>query len=223
MRVVSEARSMSLGHGFVELDTVWGTDESIVRIAGISYNKDYTVASAHDGVDNVRLHTVADRLIPHLIQLGHWSPFEFAGSTIKVRAPIFVSRQWFRHRSLSYMEESRRYTANAVVVSAPKDLEPELQAKVDNAVLQSAILYRELLTAGVRKEAARTILLLGTYTTFFVSGNLRNWCHFLRQRMAKETQEALRNYANEIFRRILQVNFPITANALEREFFPGGL
>ncbi len=162
---------MSLGHGFVELDTIWGTDESIVRIAGISYSKNYV-----DGqiVDNVRLHAATDRLIPHLIHMGHWSPFEFAGFTIKVRAPIFVARQWFRHRSLSYMEESRRYTANAVVVNAPKDLEPELQAKVDNLVLQSAALYREMLTAGVKKEVARTTLLLGTYTTFFVSGNLRN-------------------------------------------------
>jgi len=200
-------------HGFVELATVWGSDDAIVKVAGISYSKNY---------DSVELHAAADRLIPNLVHLGHWSPFEFAGFTIKVRAPIVVARQWFRHRSLSYMEESRRYTANAVIVSAPKDLEPELQNKVDNMVLQSAVLYRELLAAGVKKEEARTILLLGTYTTFYASGNIRNWCHFLRQRMAKETQEALRNYATEIFRRILQVNFPLTANALEHEFFEGG-
>jgi len=224
----------SSGEVYVNIEDISGSDERIARIAGISYGRDYKticigdesgerMGVVSDGIDNVKLSSVAQRLIPHLIHRGHWTPFEFCYFTVKVRAPIFTSRQWMRHRSLSYLEESRRYTSGEVIVRRPEGLSRYLQNSIDEHLVENADLYRQLLESGVKKEDARTILPLGTYTTFYASGNLRNWCHFLRQRMHSSAQEDIREYANAIFHEVLEEEFPITASSFLLEFFPGGL
>lgn len=159
------------------------------------------------------------RLRRYLWDHRHLSPFEFSELILEVQCPIFVARQWFRHRTFSYNEFSGRYAemdlgywgpeafraqggANKQAGTGGLDLEAQEQAgSVYSAALHRAEeAYRELLAIGVCREQARAVLPLATMTRFRVKGNLRNWFHFLRERLDAAAQDEIRSEAEEVAR-----------------------
>lgn len=194
-----------LDHGFVRLIDHMGGDESIVRAARVSYNAAWR-AGEDEGSDA--------RLIRYLWKHQHSSPFEAVEFQFEVKAPIFVLRQWHRHRTWSYNELSARYrelpedfyvpapdqigaqstnTKQARVAAAPDAISPTLiRATCENAF--SA--YRALLERGVPRELARSVLPVSTYSHMFAKTNLRNLFHFLTLRCDAHAQYEIRVYAD---------------------------
>ena len=89
-----------LDHGFARLVDAMGNDLSIVRAARVSYDVDWR--ACEDEVKDAKL-------IAYLLKNGHTTPFEAVTFTFEIKAPIFVFRQWHRHRTWSYNEVSARY------------------------------------------------------------------------------------------------------------------
>ena len=150
----------------------------------------------------------APRLIKYLIKHKHWSPFEMASMQVEIETTRAVAAQVLRHRSFSFQEFSQRYSSvdQLGTVGLPHlrsqdlknkqashdDLDP---AKVDlmNKQIQQIYhntfdYYEYLLSQGVAKECARSILPLGTPTRLYMSGSIRSWIHYIQIRAGIETQ-----------------------------------
>ena len=150
----------------------------------------------------------APRLIKYLIKHKHWSPFEMASMQVEIETTRAVAAQVLRHRSFSFQEFSQRYSSvdQLGAVGLPHlrsqdlknkqashdDLDP---AKVDLMNKQIQQLYHStfdyyeyLLSQGVAKECARSILPLGTPTRLYMSGSIRSWIHYIQIRAGVETQ-----------------------------------
>ena len=150
----------------------------------------------------------APRLIKYLIKHKHWSPFEMASMQVEIETTRAVAAQVLRHRSFSFQEFSQRYSSvdQLGTVGLPHlrsqdlknkqashdDLDP---AKVDLMNKQIQQLYHStfdyyeyLLSQGVAKECARSILPLGTPTRLYMSGSIRSWIHYIQIRAGVETQ-----------------------------------
>lgn len=172
-----------------------------------------------------------ERLIGFLAENGHMSPFEHAVAKFYVKAPIFVAREWQRHRTFSYNERSGRYKRFDPEFYTPqtwRKQDPEnKQSSIDygedyyaDGLYQVACLrafkqYERLLNAGVAREMARMVLPVSTYTEFYVTGNFRNFMHFLELRNTPEAQWEIRVYAQAIAE-ILQEKMPLSFGALTR-------
>ena len=167
-----------------------------------------------------------EKLLSFLYNNKHMTPFEMAGMTIEISAPIFVFREWHRHRTQSYNEMSARYVAlpneeympQAIEVvrrSARAALEANRQAAGTGRVLTidevlsdledmemhqklTEDLYQRLLSRGWPRELARIRLPVARYSRMRASGNLRNWLAFLTLRMAPNAQWEIRQYANAV-------------------------
>ena len=150
----------------------------------------------------------APRLIKYLIKHKHWSPFEMASMQVEIETTRAVAAQILRHRSFSFQEFSQRYSSvdQLGTVGLPHlrsqdlknkqashdDLDP---AKVDLMNKQIQQLYHStfdyyeyLLSQGVAKECARSILPLGTPTRLYMAGTIRSWIHYIQIRAGVETQ-----------------------------------
>ncbi len=163
----------------------------------------------------------------------HSTPFEFCGLVIEVQAPIFVFREWHRHRTQSYNEMSARYAPLPDVNYIP-DMErlfltqksnkqaqtldgSELKEGVAKHWLQEIehiyerleVLYQFGLRNSIPKELARIILPVGRYSKMRASANLLNWLKFLSLRMDKNAQWEIRQYANAVAQ-IISEEFPKT-------------
>lgn len=162
------------------------------------------------------------RLLSYLMKNQHTTPFEMCGLTFEICAPIFVFRQWHRHRTLSYNEMSGRYTALPDYNYIPdisrlvkKDTKNKQQKGINNKILTDQekedwlnkvtslnILleefYQHSLELGIDKELARICLPVARYSKMRVSGNLLNWLKFCRLRSADDAQEEIRVYSLEI-------------------------
>lgn len=176
-----------------------------------------------------------EKLLRFLWENEHRTPFEMAGLTIEVQAPIFVFREWHRHRTQSYNEMSSRYTempelfyvpSNERMAAArqsasnkqgstywpdgmPLDKVCEFQGEIGAASQLAFLTYRKLLSQGVAREVARLVLPVNTYSRMRASVNLRNWLSFLTLRMASAAQYEIRVYANAVHK-ILSEQFPRT-------------
>lgn len=175
-----------------------------------------------------------EKLLRYLYEHKHSTPFEMAGMIIEVQAPIFVFREWHRHRTQSYNELSARYTKipNINYVPQVSTLQPIEQANkqakaVDGAELLTIDaakewlseleeyyetgerLYAKGLRIGVKKESARLPVTVGRYSRMRASANLRNWLGFLTLRMDKAAQWEIREYANAVGS-IIAEKFPRT-------------
>ena len=154
----------------------------------------------------------------------HTSPFEFGGLIIEVQAPIFVFREWHRHRTQSYNEMSARYTplpdlnyiptVERLMINASKTNKqagtvtdaPQLtveaaeafRLELANEYKRQEDFYQRSLAAGVPKELARVDLPVGRYSRMRANANLRNWIGFLTLRMDKNAQWEIRQYANAV-------------------------
>ena len=223
-----------LDHGFVEVLDVLGDDRRCVAAARVSLRREL-LSLTDDSPEQVE----RDRgLIQRLIQDRHTSPFEHAVFQFRVRAPIFVARQWFRHRYASYNEESGRYVALEDEFYVPDDLRIrvgkamdyhyESLPPADNEALRSALaahyeaaraLYERLLAVGVAREHARMVLPVSQYTTFVWTVNALSLMNFLNLRNAPHAQAEIREYA-VIIEAMFQRHMPWTHAAFRAHWGP---
>jgi thymidylate synthase (FAD) len=208
-----------LDHGFVRLDDAMASDLSVVNAARVSF------ARRRDEVDD------ADAgLIRFLMRDRHGTPFEHNAFRFHVRCPIFVAREWFRHRVGSFNEFSMRYAkaTDEFYVPEPEDVrsqvgkpgaytfetvDPELaeQTREDmRAVYEAAFAtYERLVEQGIAREVARAVLPVGAYTEFYWTLNARSLMNFVSLRAAETAQREIRRYA-EAVERFLEQQMPIT-------------
>jgi thymidylate synthase (FAD) len=196
-----------LDHGHVALVDHMGSDLSIVRAARVSYDAAWR-AGEDEGSDA--------RLIRRLWKDQHTSPFEMVEFTFEVVAPIFVLRQWHRHRTQSYSEQSGRYSelkeafylpdpaligeqsaANKQGRQPGGDIDARRREveRLREHCEQGFEVYRTLLAAGWPRELARCALPLNTYSHMFCKMNLLNLFRFLTLRAAHDAQYEIRVYA----------------------------
>ena len=196
-----------LDNGFVEFVDKMGDDKRVVETARISYNKSV--------LSNDRTLTKQDiSLLNSLIKNGHLTPFEHLTITLHIKAPIFVTRQWMRHRTQSYSELSLRYTNTDMEFYVPnKDrVSEEDIEEINKAYTQVYKTYKQLINNNVPKEVARIVLPVGQYTEFYTTINIRNLMHFLDLRLDKSAQYEIRVYAEAILK-IFEVQFPYICQA----------
>jgi thymidylate synthase (FAD) len=202
-----------------------GNDDSIVKAARISYN-----------ADDYKEDPVKTRhLIRYLMRNSHTTPFEMVDFKFHVKAPIYVARQWLRHRTASVNEVSARYTHVTdeyylpTVLrkqskinhqgSDPSDLfsseeNNELVGLLDESCETSFSVYNKLIEMGVAKELARSCLPMNTMTEFYWKINLHNLLHFLKLRMDDHAQHEIVCLANNIYD-LIQPIVPITCEAFK--------
>jgi len=209
--VVAEAEAILdrefpvLDKGFVRLVDYFGGDERVVQSARVSYGagtKGYREDAA---------------LIDYLLRNSHTSPFEQVVLTFHVKLPIFVARQWVRHRTARLNEISGRYSVmkDDFYVPAPENvalqstdnrqgrsdklLEPDDAEKIREAfvTVQKADygFYSSLVDAGIARELARINLPLSLYTEWYWQIDLHNLFHFLELRLDAHAQKEIRLYA----------------------------
>jgi len=214
-----------LDHGFVRLVDYLGTDSRIVQSARVSYG---------EGTKTVR----QDKgLIAYLLRNEHMSPFEQVVFTFHVKMPIFVARQWVRHRTARMNEISGRYsvlpsefylpeaadlcyqrTDNRQGRDEQRDVPPELTHKVLDYLKNDAETcyghYQEMLSDDLSREIARINLPLALYTEMYWQIDLRNLLHFIRLRMDNHAQKEIRVYA-EVLAKAVEAVTPYAWEAFE--------
>jgi thymidylate synthase (FAD) len=220
-----------LDRGFVRLVDYLGSDARIVQSARVSYG---------EGTTTVRRDK---ELIDYLMRHGHTSPFEQVVITVHAKMPIFVARQWVRHRTARINELSGRYSelVDEFYVPEPErvkpqdtfnrqssleesDLPPEIQKKVVEIIARdqgSAFAsYREMLDDGVSRELARIDLPLSLYTEWYWQMDLHNLFHFLRLRLDEHAQWEIRQYADALAR-IAKAVAPLAYESFENHILYG--
>lgn len=193
-----------LDHGFVRLIETMGGDTGVVEAARVSY------AGTSKGEEKDR------KLIGYLLQHMHLTPFEHSVLKFHVKCPIFVARQWFRHRFAAYNEISYRYTqvkddfyiperwrAQDVKnkqgsVAAPKLDHESLTSSLKEAVEKSKAVYEEMIKAGVAREMARMVLPVNLYTEFYWTVNARSLMNFLSLRADSHAQWEIQQFAEAL-------------------------
>lgn len=217
-----------LDHGFVRLVEHMGSDLSIARAARVSYDAAWR-AGEDEGSDA--------RLIRYLWRNKHTTPFEAVEFQFEVKAPIFVFRQWHRHRTWSFNELSARYRElpEEFYVPAPEQIgvqskdnkqareaggdvkEAEIAAMIiRGACAKSFGQYRSLIERGVPRELARSVLPVATYSHMFAKVDLHNLFHFLQLRCHSHAQYEIRVYANAMLD-LIRPLVPIAVSALEAQ------
>lgn len=213
-----------LDHGFVRLVDSMGSDLSVVRAARVSYDAAWR-AGEDEGGDA--------RLIRYLWKNRHTTPFEAATFTFEVKAPIFVLRQWHRHRTWSYNELSARYRELPEEFYVPKPEDVGVQSKanrqgrdtseprdmlvpstIDHSCRAAFKSYRTLLEHDVPRELARSVLPVATYSHMFATVNLLNLLRFLTLRCDSHAQYEIRIYADAM-RELVRAVVPTCVAAWE--------
>ena len=172
-------------------------------------------------------------LIRFLMRDKHGTPFEHNAFRFHVRAPLFVAREWFRHRVGSFNEFSMRYAkaSDEFYVPEPEDVrsqvgkpgaysfesvEPELAEQTREelqAVYDAAYeTYTRLVEQGVARELARLVMPMGAYTEFYWTVNARSLMNFVSLRAAETAQREIRRYA-EACERFFAEKMPVTHSA----------
>lgn len=215
-----------LDHGYVQLVESWGSDASIIEAARMSTNKGFKGWGTPEQPGD-------EKLLGYLYRNKHATPFEMAGLIVEVKAPLFVFREWHRHRTQSYNEMSARYvplpnenylpTMTRIVegVKATGNKQAGGTAKFDSEATaqwleqlerfyqQAESIYQDGLNSGVPKELARLVVPVARYSRMRASANLRNWIAFLILRQAPNAQWEIRQYADAVAS-IIQKRFPRT-------------
>jgi len=175
-----------LNAGYVRLVEYMGGDESVIRNARRCWRSEDKSSEKSDR-----------NLIRHLLREGHMTPFEAMVFTFDVKCPIFVARQWMRHRIGSFNEESLRYCVAERDYFIPCGLNQKQLAlwKIYN---EEQFDRYNLMKQTMPKELARSILPLGTYTKFYWTVNGRSLMNFLKLRLDKRAQAEIREYAEAI-------------------------
>ena len=219
-----------LDHGFVRLVDYLGGDARIVQAARVSYGEG-TKTLREDGA-----------LIDYLLRNKHTSPFEQVILTFHVKMPIFVARQWIRHRTARLNEISGRYSVMRDEFYLPNPTEVRYQSRrnkqgrgeeVPEALRERVIRllqeearrayanYEDLLEEGVARELARINLPLSLYTELYWQIDLNNLFHFLRLRLDWHAQYEIRAYG-DVMARLAQAVAPRAYEAFEEHILYGG-
>lgn len=217
-----------LDHGYVELIETWGSDERIVEAARMSTGKGFLGWGTDEKPGD-------EKLLRYLYEHRHYTPFEMAGLIFEIQAPIFVFREWHRHRTQSYNELSARYTpipdfnyiptidriminaggtnkqAGTVKGSEVMTLEKAaaFQESLRRGYTQAEEDYQWALQSGVPKELARLSIPVGRYSRMRASANLRNWLAFLTLRDDVNAQWEIRMYA-KLVASVIATRYPRT-------------
>jgi thymidylate synthase (FAD) len=221
-RVIADDAIPVLDHGFVRLDDAMATDLSVVNAARVSFaRRKQQMDEADEG------------LIRFLMRDRHGTPFEHNAFRFHVRAPIFVAREWFRHRVGSFNEFSMRYAkaTDDFYVPAQEDVRTQIGKpgsysfeRVDAELAEHAReelqdvyetafgAYQRLVEAGIARELARTVLPVGAYTEFFWTVNARALMNFVSLRNAESAQREIRRYA-EAVEQFFAERMPVTHGA----------
>jgi thymidylate synthase (FAD) len=210
------------GIGSIDLVRVSGSDVDIVNAARVSYGKFVTEITEKDTA-----------LIRFLLTHEHTSPFEHNQLSFRIKAPIFVVRQWMRHRMNSYNEISYRYVKAPLEFYIPpyfryQDLKNKqasvgafkdstLADQYTNLIHQSVKTYELLLENGVCRELARGVLPLCTYTQFIFTTNLHSLMHFMRLRLHAGAQHEIRMFARGLFY-LAKPHFPVSLQVWQEKY-----
>jgi thymidylate synthase (FAD) len=208
-----------LDHGFVRLDDAMADDLSVVNGARVSFARRKTEMDESD-----------EGLIRFLMRDRHGSPFEHNAFRFHIRCPIFVAREWFRHRIGSFNEFSMRYakaTEDFYVPDAddvrtqigrpgaytfePVDAELAEETRRELAALydEAFAAYTRLVERGVARELARAVMPVGSYTQFYWTVNARALMNFVSLRNSEFAQLEIRRYA-EAVETFLARKMPVT-------------
>lgn len=194
---------------------VWGSDKDVPETARVS-SAGFEDLVFHE--DEVALTDGDINLIELLADNGHTSPFEHMGATFYLHVPIFVMREWMRHRTQSYNEESGRWRVLEGQFYVPDADRPVKQvgrtgeysfepdewlnsraaAGIKNACSGSWSHYETLLELGVAKEVARMCLPVNIYTRVIVTANFLNWVRFLNLRAQPQAMYEIRQAAFQV-------------------------
>jgi len=207
----------------VELLHVMGDDLMVVNAARVSFAKESSEFKEQDA-----------KLITYLARHNHISPFFHPQIQFRIKMPIFVAREWYRHQiGFSRNEVSRRYVSDTPecwdpstdefrakdekVKQGSKDepVELALSAKniYDTSVRISLEAYNELLKIGVAPEIARTVLPQSMYTEFIETGSLAAYARLFKLRTSPDAQREIQKYARELGK-LLEEKFPVSWKAL---------
>lgn len=236
-----------LDNGYVELVECWGSDERIIEAARMSTGKGFngwgpkpckciTPSVTTPDSATTKFVPLADckkckgsgrvpgdeKLLHYLYYHKHMTPFEMCGATFEIKAPIFVFREWHRHRTQSYNEMSARYTplpnenyspsyerclnfdtANKQATPVGDKQLSDVNFSTWLTILHESYkraqeAYDYALSVGVPKELARISVPVSRYSKMRASANLRNWLHFLTLRMDSAAQYEIRVYAQSV-------------------------
>lgn len=191
-----------LDNGHIKLVRCMGMDEAVIIAARRCWR------SKSKGLES------DINLINHLIKKGHGTPFEHAVFAFDIKCPLFVARQWFRHRIASYNEVSLRYCIAKKDYYTPKKLERSLLKRYKESIENSLKPYVELVKKGVSKEQARAVLPLSLYTEFYWTINARSLMNFFKLRLDKSAQHEIREYAKALFK-IFDMKMPVCTKAFK--------
>jgi len=208
-----------LDHGFVRLDGAMADDLSVVNGARVSFARRKDVMEESD-----------EGLIRFLMRDRHGSPFEHNAFRFHIRCPIFVAREWFRHRIGSFNEFSMRYAkaTDDFYVPEPEDVrtqvgkpgaytfeqvDPELaeeaREELETIYREAYAAYARLVEKGVARALARSVIPVGAYTQFYWTVNARALMNFVSLRNAEFAQLEIRRYA-EAVEAFLAQKMPVT-------------
>ncbi|WP_339045173.1 FAD-dependent thymidylate synthase [Candidatus Mesenet endosymbiont of Agriotes lineatus] len=210
-----------LDHGFIRVIDYMGSDSSVVQAARVSYGE----GTKHISQDAA--------LINYLMRHSHTTPFEMCEIKFHVKLPIFVARQWIRHRTANINEYSARYSILSREFYIPetsqvaeqsknnaqgrgKELDYETAKDITTVLSKNSDLvyssYDKLLEDGLAREIARINLTLNYYTELYWKIDLHNLLHFLKLRGSHHAQYEIRVYAEEMIK-IIKKWVPLTYNA----------
>ncbi len=213
---------LSDGIGCVELLETFGSDLTVVNAARVSFAKESTEMCLAD-----------EKLINYLAKHNHITPFFHPQIRFRIKMPIFVAREWFRHQiGLARNEVSRRYVdfdpEHWLPVDGIRARDPKLKqgSKAENITdndrvfglmddfTKSAVgFYKDLLALQVAPEVARTVLPQSMYTEFIETGSLSAYARICALRLDPTAQKEIRDYAGMVSR-LLEAAFPVSWKAL---------
>lgn len=240
-----------LDYGYCKLIEAWGSDEDVIRAARMStdgafrgwgpIHEPWCEQHKHEyhSDETCKVKAGDEKLLRYLWKNRHYSPFEFGGLVVEAQLPIFVAREWVRHRTWNFNELSARYSTMPDLHYVPSierimagkqgqsnkqgseagfstEAAGALQTVFIDTQGQARLEYESLLRAGVARELARIVLPLGQYTRWRASANLRNILYFLELRMASNSQWEIQQYANAIAE-LVKERFPRTYDLFSEE------
>ena len=213
--------------GFVEYVMHMGDDLAVANAARVSFNKE-SIWQEHDHEGKGVLSSKDEKLISYLAKHKHWTPFAHPQITLRIKAPIFIRTQLFKHK-VGFVENevSRRYVSDPPSVYFPhwrsKPTNGAKQGSEDFMVIdddynsvnrhyemtvrEALLAYNDLLKRGVAPEQARAVLPQGTYTEWWWTGSLSAYARVYQQRIDSHAQWEIQQYAHAIGK-IIEPLFP---------------
>lgn len=201
--------------GYIELIDHMGDDLSIVNAARVSYNK---ISDEFQEKDK--------KLIYFLAKHKHWTPFEQNSLKFRVKCPIYIARQWMKHRCWVFNEISARYTKFDNTIYSPKEFraqdlknkqsslvseeldQEKIRAVYESISEESIKAYNQLIELGLCREQARGVLPVASHTEFVTTVNLRNYMHWYNLRAPHDAQWEIQQYAKASIK-LVEKYFPV--------------